>query len=103
MGKIYEHSSRTLIWLSIDDKRVVAETIDFLKEQAGYAIALVEKYGLTADIPDVIGGDKSYQSRSTEVGIVVEISRGRVAYKSVGNAGGGHSEECYYSLGTCCC
>jgi hypothetical protein len=59
MGKIYEHSSRTLIWLTIDDKRVAAETIDLLKEQAEYAIALVEKYGLTADIPDVIGADKS--------------------------------------------
>jgi hypothetical protein len=57
MGKIYENSSRTLVWLGMDDERIAIEATDFFKNQSGYARDLVQKYGSTADIPNLTGAE----------------------------------------------
>jgi hypothetical protein len=51
MGKIYENSLGTLVWLGVDRDLVAAETTNFLKETSKLARDLCEKYGSVTKIP----------------------------------------------------
>jgi hypothetical protein len=51
MGKIYENSLRTLVWLGVDHDRIAIETTVFLKETSKLAGDLCEKYGSVTKIP----------------------------------------------------
>jgi hypothetical protein len=51
MGKIYENSLVTLVWLGLDHDSVAIETTDFLKETSKLARDLCEKYGSVTKIP----------------------------------------------------
>ena len=51
MGKIYENSLRTLVWLGPDPQGVAIETIDFLKSTSWIARALIDRYGSVTKIP----------------------------------------------------
>jgi hypothetical protein len=51
MGKIYENSSKTLVWLGADPSGLAIETVDFLKSTSWMARVLVDRYGSVTKIP----------------------------------------------------
>jgi hypothetical protein len=53
MGKIYEHSLRTLVWLGVDNDGVAVELAEFLKEISQTAAELIKKYGTVTKIPNL--------------------------------------------------
>lgn len=53
MGKIYEGSVRTLVWLGVDADGIAAETTKFIKEVSQAARTLVSKYGGCTKIPNL--------------------------------------------------
>lgn len=53
MGRIYENSHKTLVWLGVDHEGTAVETMDFLKDVSQTARDLVEKYGGARHIPNL--------------------------------------------------
>ena len=53
MGKIYEGSCATLVWLGIDQDGIAVESTDFIRHISGNARTLIDKYGGGDKIPNL--------------------------------------------------